>query len=211
MSAAEILAIGGYRNNAELIVAARDLGYIHGRVLDPTWGLGRFWTLWMPDELVPLDLDPVKSPSGIPADFRDLRWARTGEFDTVVLDPPYKLNGRPGRGGPATSDSDYGVDKYRTADQRMQLIRDGITECARVLAPRRRGRPRSHLLLKCQDQVNSGRVVWQTIEFPQHAETVGLRLVDRLDLVGGRAQPPGSRQQHARRNHSTLLVFEVSR
>jgi hypothetical protein len=49
---------------------------------------------------------------------------------------------------------------------------------------------------------------FQTIEMASHAATVGLRLVDRFDLLGHiRPQPPGRRQVHARSNYSTLLVF----
>lgn len=82
------------------------------------------------------------------------------------------------------------------------MIRDGITECLRVL------KPGGHLLLKCQDQVNGGKVRWQTIEFAGHAEQAGPAvLVDMLHMLGGRPQPEGRSQQHARRNMSTLLVL----
>lgn len=80
-----------------------------------------------------------------------------------------------------------------------------FTEAARVV------KPRGHVLLKCMDQVNGGKVRWQTIEFTNHAATVGLELVDMLHLQSYRAQPDGTAQQHARRNYSTLLVFEKRR
>jgi hypothetical protein len=83
-----------------------------------------------------------------------------------------------------------------------QLIRDGITEAARVL------RVGGYLLLKCQDQVCSGRPRWQTIEFTNHAATVGFDLVDRFDRIGTtRPQPPGRIQRHAHGRPSTLLVL----
>lgn len=44
----------------------------------------------------------------------------------------------------------------------------------------------------------SGAKRWQTRIFADHAEAVGLRLVDRLDmLTSPRPQPPGRRQVHA--------------
>lgn len=189
--------------NAQLVVDLVTLGYIavDDVVLDPTYGLGRWWRDWMPDELIPLDLDRSKSPSGISADFTDLRWARTARYDVVTLDPPYKLNGRPSKGGPADSDADYGVDVYRTWQQRHALIVAGIHECARVL------RPAGRLIVKCQDQVCSGKVRQQTRIFTEAAEAAGCRYVDELHVFGGRAQPSGRRQIHARRNYSTALVF----
>ncbi len=79
------------------------------------------------------------------------------------------------------------------------------TEAHRVLTPG------GYLLLKCQDQVCSGQVRWQTREFADHAEQLGMRLVDALHLLGHRPQPAGRRQVHARRNYSTLLVLRKNR
>ena len=120
--------------------------------------------------------------------------------DAVVFDPPYKLNGNPSDTG--GMDERYGVHVYTDWRDRMQLCRDGITECARVY------NGTGYLLVKCQDQVSSGKVRWQTIEFANHAATLDLGLVDLLDLLSYRPQPAGRRQVHARRNSSTLLVFK---
>ena len=199
-----VLAAGPWRNNAELILDVRELGYLSDdqAILDPTWGLGRFWTLWYPRGLVATDLDPEKSPTGEPVDFTDLPWPEE-TFDAVVLDPPYKLNGT---GGSHPSDAGYGVATSGVAWQaRHALIRLGMSESVRVL------KPSGVLLLKCQDQVCSGAVRWQTDEFTAHAETLGLRKIDRFDLATYRPQPAGRRQVHARRNTSTLLVFRKAR
>jgi len=185
------------RTNADLMVACRDLGYIGGgRTLDPTHGLGTFWRGWSPDGLVRTDIDPTKSPSASRGvDFRYMPWAPI--FSAVVFDPPYKLNGteRPG------ADDRYGVNAPARWQDRMALILAGVRECARVVAPG------GHLLVKCQDQVVSGSVVWQTDEVTRAAEGSGLSKVDRLEFLSYRPQPDGRRQVHARRNHSTLLVF----
>jgi len=195
-----VMAISTARNNAELILQCRDLGYLHDdwRILDPTHGLGRFWTLWQPRRIIRCDLNLQRSPLGRAVDFRTLPWPDR-HFEAVVFDPPYKLNGT---GGSHASDTSYGVD---TAGVRWQdkhcLIVDGITECFRVLVDG------GYLLIKCQDQVCSGHVRWQTREFAHHAETLGCQLVDMLHLPSYRAQPEGRRQVHARRNYSTLLVL----
>ena len=86
-------------------------------------------------------------------------------------------------------------------EDRHRLIREGTVECLRVL---KRG---GFLLLKCQDQVNGGKVRWQTMDFAWHAGLYGGRLVDMLHMLGGRPQPEGTSQRHARRNMSTLLVL----
>lgn len=196
-----VMAVGAYKSNADLICAVNDLGYVADGdlVLDPTYGLGRWWSKWRPNNLVATDLDPAKSPDGIGADFTRLRYA-DGTFDAVAFDPPYKLNGTPS--GP---DADYGVATIRTWQERHALIRAGMDECTRVL------KQGGYLLLKCQDQVCSGRVRWQTHEFAAHGDSIGLVLVDSLHLIGSRPQPGERRQVHARRNLSTLLVLRKRR
>lgn len=187
------------RTNAQLIADCAHLGYLRAddEVLDVTWGLGRWWTDWQPDRLEGSDLNAAKSPTGTSIDFTDLPHP-DGSFDVVAFDPPYKLNGT---GGSHPSDHGYGVATIGVRWQdRHTLIRQGISEAARVA--------RRTVLLKCKDQVCSGKVRWQTREFADHAETCGLELVDRLDVVSYRPQPAGRRQVHARRNTSTLLVLQ---
>jgi SAM-dependent methyltransferase len=198
----EILATGKWPSNAHLIADCAKLGYLRKEwvTLEPTYGLGNFWTIWKPDVLIGTDIDPDLNAHfpGNSTDFRDLPFD-TGFFDAVVFDPPYKLNGTPDQ----AVDARYGVHVAATRRERMDLVFDGIRECARVL------KPKGVFLLKCQDQVNGGKVRWQTIEFANFAKDFfSLGLVDRFDLLSYRPQPAGRRQVHARRNTSTLLVFK---
>jgi len=187
-----ISAASPWSSNAEMIRDVATLGYLDGPiVVDATWGRGAFWTYFKPDALLVHDI----RVDGV--DFRNLPEA-TGSVDALVLDPPYRLNGRPD----AAFDERYGTDEPTDWRDRMALIFEGITEAARVL------NDAGYLLLKCQDQVCSGHVRWQTIEFTNHARWLGLGLVDSFLIIGGRPQPPGTRQVHARRNYSTLLVFK---
>lgn len=199
-----VLSFTTARNNAELILQCARLGYLHEDwvTCDPTYGLGKFWTLWKPAELLASDLDESKGPSLFgPVDFTKLPWV-SNHFDAVVLDGPYKLNGTSTGKGCAASDAGYGVDgAYVKWQDRHKLIRDGITECVRVL------KSGGFLLVKCQDQVCSGQKRWQTREFADHAESLGCRLVDMLHLGGYRKQPAGRRQLHAQQNYSTMLVL----
>lgn len=198
MSAPPVYATTAWPTNGHLIADVARLGYLRDAdiVLDPTYGRGGWWTQWRPARLEASDLDPAKSPNGLSIDFTDLPW-EDRSFDAVALDPPYRLNGRPDH----DFDHKYGTHERATRDDRHGLIRRGITEAARVL------KPRGILLLKCMDQVEGGRVRWQTLEFTEHAQGRELVLVDRFDMLGGRPQPEGRRQVHARRNTSTLLLF----
>lgn len=167
---------------------------------------------------------------GIRIERRTVRvWCPTVEADASWLARRagrIYFTGNSGRPSGQPVDSNYGITSYASVEDRHDLIRAGITECARVTA--------RHLMVKCQDQVNAGSVRWQTREFADHAEGCGFRLVDMLFLVGGRQQPPRHRrctvcapgepyrscvecggtgrvpsaQQHAARNYSTMLVLE---
>lgn len=194
-----ILAAQRWKTNGELIADVARLGYIGKWVRDVTYGEGTFWSEWRPPILIASDILSVGYVRGV------LRWAADftalpdppDQFDTVVFDPPYKLNGTP-----SEPDVRYGVHKPATWQERHSLIRDGLIECVRVL------KPGGTLLLKCQDQVCSGKVRWQTRIFANYAEGLGMELVDRFDMLGHhRPQPSGRRQIHAHGRPSTLLVF----
>lgn len=202
------MAFGEWRNNAELIADVARLGYLRDddHTLDPTFGLGRFWSIWKPKGLIASDLLAERSEhSGHSVDARDMPWP-DDVFDAVVLDPPYKLNGTTTGEGVSGSDDDYGVggDNVRWQD-RNKLCLEMIDEATRVL------KPKGVLLVKCMAQVVSGKVCWQDQVFTRRAENLGHRLVDRFDMVSYRPQPTKRRQVHARRNHSTLLVFRLER
>lgn len=191
------------RTNAALVLDCVELGYLSEELetLDPTWGLGAFWKSWRPTHLVARDLDASKSPFGSPVDFTALPFA-DASFDRVVFDPPYKLNGTSTGVGCSSSDAAYGVAQRGSRTQRHIIAERGITECVRVL------RPGGMLLVKCQDQVNSGQKRWQTIEFALHAHSLGCALTDQLHVFSHRPQPANRRQLHARQNYSTLLVLK---
>lgn len=192
----EVKAFDSYTSNADLIVAAVRLGYLRKEwsTLDPTWGEGTFWKKWRPDLLLGTDLDPSKSWAGVGVDVRHLPQADRF-FDAAVFDGPYKFNGTPD----AETDERYGVHLPTRWQDRMDLLIEGTRECARVA--------RIMLLVKCQDQVVSGKKRWQTREVTEAAEAAGFGLLDALHFEGGRPQPEGRRQVHARQNYSTLLVF----
>lgn len=193
-------AAHAWKDNGHLIADVAKLGYLEGTILDPTWGYGTFWSVWRPQDATLLygsDLNPSKSPCGNAVDFTDLPFDDRS-FDVVVFDPPYKLNGTP----TDEVDERFGVHVPTRWQDRMELIRTGLDEATRVA--------RRFVLLKCQDQVCSGEVRWQTLDFTEHAQACGFRLVDRFDLLGTARQQPGGRsQRHAHGRPSTLLVFQT--
>lgn len=197
-----VLAATAWNSNAEMIADCAWLGYLRKewRTLDPTFGRGTFWKAWRPDDLVASDLNPDLSPSGESVDFTNLPHGNES-FCAVVFDPPYKLNGTP----TADVDERYGVHVVRSRDDRHKLMLNGLAQCARVLAPG------GFLLVKCQDQVNGGKVRWQSDMLTVRAAALGLEKVDALQFLAYRAQPDGTSQEHARRNYSTLLVFRKPR
>lgn len=198
----EIRVFGDRTNNAQLMADCARLGYLDGEVLDLTYGRGRFWNDYKPNILYTNDLDEETSAM-YHVDFTATGWG-DDRFDTVVFDPPYKLNGT---GGSHPSDHGYGVANSTSWEDRMYLMWRGSSEALRLA--------RQFVLIKCQDQVVSGKKVWQTIEMADHMRARSLfkpnRLRDMLHVQGYRPQPPGRSQLHARQDYSTLLVFEVTK
>lgn len=204
-----VTAVTAWPTNADMILDVVQLGYIRedDRVLDPTYGRGRWWTKYKPSNFVAHDkytLDGV--------DFRHLPY-NDGQFDVVAYDPPYTAPG--GRTtstlgvSPNGKGSDF-HDRYglvnvpESPKETQQLINDGLTELARVV------KPKGYILTKCQDYVSSGKLWNGTYLTQKHAiEVLGLIKADHLLHVAGiRPQPAGRRQLHARRNGSDLLVFQ---
>ncbi len=186
--------------------------------LDATYGLGVFWKKWRPEHLVRQDLDATKAPDGV-VDFRCLPYP-DDTFDAVMFDPPYKLNGQP---DPLVDDR-YGVGVPTRWQDRMALCTEGIIEQARVL------KVGGNLLVKCQDQVCSGRIRWQTDIFSATAFSRGCVKIDEMMLLGKGRKQPETRphvacgamgcsaagciagrvevvQRHAAYRPSTLLIF----
>lgn len=194
-----ILAAIAWPSNAELIEDVAKLGYLRSewRTLDPTYGKGVWWKKWRPNEMVTY----CRPEDG--SDFRHLP-EPDQSFDAIAFDPPYVcVGGRSTTGLPEFHER-FGLTDAPTSPAALQvLINAGLIEARRLL------RPDGMLLIKCQDYISSGKF-WngtgRTSRFC--AETLGLEIVDRFEMIGSpRPQPSGRRQVHARRNLSTLFVF----
>ena len=197
-----IVATKAWPTNGHLIadVAALHLGWVT-EVLDLTYGQGTWWTKWKPDALVTNDLDPDISTDHT-FDYRTMP-EDIPPFECVAYDPPYKLSGTPSLDH---FDYRYGIEKPRRWQDRMEDIAAGARVAMRLT------QPGGITLVKCQDQVVSGQVRWQTQMIHTIADNMGYRVRDRFDLLGGTMpQPAGRTQKHARGRGSTLLVIERPR
>jgi hypothetical protein len=167
--------LAAWMSNGDLIAAVARLGYLDGDVLDATYGRGTFWKVHRPASLVANDRD-VEVP-GYRFDYRQFPPEWEHKFDAVVFDPDYKLNGTPALG---EFDERYGIGGDVSREQRYASILHGAAECARV--------SRRFLLVKCQDQVESGRQWWMGDDVT--ARMAGWTKVEEfMYLGGGRPQP----------------------
>jgi hypothetical protein len=194
-----IKAATAWPTNADMIADVASLGYIKADdvVLDPTYGRGLWWTKFTPANLTKHDIAIDR------VDFRSLPH-EANKFDVVAYDPPYVcVGGRATTTMPDLHDR-YGLtDAPRTPSALQCMINEGLSEAARVV------KPRGHIIVKCQDYVSSGKLWIGTHHTLQHGVAIGLTCVDKLEhLAGIRPQPPNRRQVHARRNLSTLFVFQ---
>ena len=192
----EIMAAHAWPTNGHLVADVAELGYIGDKVLDLTYGLGTFWSQWRPKDLVTndaaTDADHHHDALHPPGAWKD-------KFDTVVFDPPYKLNGRP---DPA-ADKRYGVHVPATMAERHHLLAEGSKKALHL------ARKDGTLLVKCMNQVASGRMQWQTdLVDGALSEHPCIKVAEFHMLTKPRSQAHRGPQQHPRSNYSTLLVFK---
>lgn len=172
-------------------------------VLDCTWGKGAFWRRTDATRFRLIGTDLVGGPAAR-ADFRALPFA-SSSLDRVILDPPYVHS---------TTQPRHIHDAYRnnettpgrTVAEILELYRAGMTEARRVL------RDGGQLWVKCQDTVSARVQVWNGIAIHGIGLDLGMYPRDLFVLVN--PTPPGRHsgrgQQHARRNHSYLWIFDVT-
>jgi tRNA G10 N-methylase Trm11 len=199
-----ILAATAWPTNAHMVQDLHRIDYIKQTdlVLDPTYGKGVWWKLWQPDNLI---IRSNLTDSNF--DFRNMEF-EDNYFDVITYDPPYVATG-----GKATNSNidtmrdGYGINEApKTAGELQTLINDGLTEMYRVI------KPSGLVLTKCQDYVTSGKLHAGTYWTMKHGLELGFTVYDRFEHLGkARAQPPRLRQLHARRNLSTLIVFQAPR
>jgi len=190
-------------NNAELIAKVCEL-YLgpDDMVADVTYGKGAFWKTV--GEAQVTATDKYSLPPDRQMDFAKLKYV-DGQFTIVVFDPPYihtpgeKYQNNATYNNSETHKDEGSMEKYHKAV--VQRYRRGMCEAARVAS--------RMVWVKCQDEVCSGYQWYTHIEVFNIAQSLGLYARDLFVLKQkGLPTIQHKQQQHARKNHSYLWVFE---
>jgi tRNA G10 N-methylase Trm11 len=206
-----ILRATNWRTNGQMIADMHELGYVCDEhvVLDPTYGRGKWWTVYRPPLLIAHDLHTLDGVS----------WTELPEadnsVDTATFDPPYVTAGGRKTSTQPDFQNRYGLDKAPTTLLGLhELIVEGIVEIKRVL------KPRGLMLLKAMNYVSGGRYRSAAYELKDEAENLGFRLIDEFVHLGKPGPQPKNRrcvdgvkvpspQVHGRSNYSLLFVMQA--
>lgn len=184
-------------SNADLIPNILSMYVPIGSVVaDVTYGKGVFWRN-VPEGSY--DLKATDLMNGV--DFGNLPYDDQS-IDALILDPPYMHGGVTVK----KSINDCYRNQNTSHESVIRLYAKGILEAARVL--KKKGR----IIVKTQDEIESGKQMHSHIELVQIMEIFGFRILDTFVLV----QPsiPAMREKYqktARKNHSYALVGEFRR
>lgn len=195
--------------NADLMAAVAPL-YLTGSVLDVTYGDGKWWQRFQPDEFVAHDkfkLDGV--------DFCELPEA-DDSVDTVCFDPPYVISGSPSTDRLCAEFQDrFGIGTHNLGAARNTskgersfhtLLHAGLAESIRV--------SRHLVLVKCMEFAQGSHAFTDFHDIPYLMTKWALEsgCVKHDQIVHHTGSGPGGHNittvKRARRHHSYLLVFK---
>jgi methylase of polypeptide subunit release factors len=186
-------------DNSDLILAISSMYLKPGfRVADVTYGKGVFWRK--------VDLTQIElSASDIKTcaakyDFKKLPY-EDAVFDVVVFDPPYCHN--PGQMIVNDNYQNAETTKGLYHNDIVDLYSAGMVEAFRIL------KPGGMLWVKCKDELESSYQRWSHIEIYDLARQMGFFGKD-LFILTQKSRPivQHKNQQHARKNHSYLWIFQ---
>jgi len=167
-------------------------------IADVTYGKGVFWKKidLTQYNFYPSDLITCKET---PYDFKKLPYEKN-KFDSVVFDPPYMHTvGRPIVDG-NYQNSNTTKNMYHT--DIINLYYEGMLEAKRVL------KSGGFMLVKCQDEIESSYQRWSHIDIYNIATKLKLYGKDLFVLTRYSNPPIQYKQQHARKKHSYMWVFQ---
>jgi tRNA G10 N-methylase Trm11 len=181
--------------NADLVPQILALYTKEGSILcDVTYGKGAFWTKV---DTAKYDFRPTDLLTGV--DFRNLPYV-DGSIDTLVIDPPYVHTGRTFHAG-----LNRRYNNASTPGDHASIIRlyaGGILEASRVLKKKT-----GIIMVKTQDETESGKQRWSHMEITTLLELFGFASIDLFVLQ--RTQTPIVREKYqksARKNHSYMII-----
>jgi hypothetical protein len=184
--------------NADLLPQILELYVPEGSVIaDVTYGKGTFWKQV---DISKYDLRPTDLMTGV--DFRHLPYS-DASIDVFVLDPPFMHTGATVH---VSINSRYHNENNTSHESVIRLYAAGILEAARVL------KKKGVLIVKAQDECESGRQRFSHVELINLLELFGFEVLDLFVLVrNGIPMIRQPRQHHARKNHSYALVGRFRR
>ena len=186
-------------NNDTVIKNAVDLYIKEGvKIADVTYGKGVFWRLV---DISKYDFHPsdILTLPDSPCDFRNLPYENE-TFDLVVFDPPYAHN--PGRMLVNNNYKNAETTKGFYHNDIIQLYYEGINEAKRIL------KYNGFLFVKCKDEIESSKQKMSHIEIHDYCTSNGFEVIDLFVVVQKVNPVVQFAQQHARKNHSYLWVFQ---
>jgi len=163
-------------------------------IADTTYGKGVFWRNV---NTALYDFHPSDITTGV--DYNALPY-KSDTMDMIVFDPPY-MGHNGGKNYAVARNYNVSVPKY-SKDYIRSLYYNAIEEMWNVL--KKGGR----LVVKCQDEIQSGKQRMNHIEIIEFATANGYRVEDLFVVV--QKNSPMMRhpyQLHARKNHSYFIVF----
>lgn len=189
-------------NNSDLIEEVGRIYFKSGDVIaDVTYGKGAFWNKVDLENITLLKSDIHPREDDVKEmDFTRLDYADES-IDVHVLDPPYMHT--PGK--PQLNE------QYRNAETTRGMYHGDIMAqmYAKALAEARRVLKKKGLaLVKCQDEIQSGKQLWSIREIMSLGELMGFYVKDLAVLVRTDKPPVQHKQQHLRRRHSYLVILQ---
>lgn len=166
------------------------------KILDMTYGRGVFWRKVDRSKYRLITNDLVTS-ADIKADFRQTPFLNAS-FDVIVLDPPYAAHGKALK---SSIDSCYktGTIEVKSSIGVTDLYMAGIKEAQRLL------KPKGILILKVQDEIESGKQVFNHVKY---LSLEGWITEDLFVMVfSGIPCARWPYQRHARKNHSYFIIL----
>lgn len=170
-------------------------------IADVTFGRGVFWKNINESEYNILKFDLAGLNGAAAANFANLP-IENSFLDCLIIDPPYMHGGETIK---------HSINKcYRNANTShesvVRLYAGGLLEAARVL------KKKGKIIIKCQDEIESGKQRFSHIEIIKLLELFGFAVLDLFVLV--QQTKPAMRnnyQKTARKNHSYAIVAEFRR
>ncbi len=166
-------------------------------IADVTYGRGVFWR-----NVDVSKFTLLKSDLQDGTDCRKLPY-ENASIDALVIDLPYMHTGKSVH---KSLNKQYHNENNTSHESVIRLYVGGILEATRVL------RTKGIIIVKCQDEIESGKQRLSHVELIQLLQILGFEFLEHFVLVQKTVPMiQFKHQQHARKNHSFALVARFRR